>query len=101
MPKEWKRKKHGRTLAYIRRPSVQPDVTRPGDVIPCLSTLLMTVIPAQVAGVKRIRVFSPNPAKATLAAAALLGVREFYRVGGAQAIAALAYGTETIEKVAK
>ena len=54
----------------------------------------MTVIPAQVAGVKYIRVFSPNPAKVTLAAAALLGVREFYRVGGAQAIAALAYGTE-------
>ena len=73
----------------------------PGGRYPLPSTLLMTVIPAQVAGVKRIRVISPNPAKATLAAAALLGVREFYRVGGAQAIAALAYGTETIEKVDK
>ena len=45
----------------------------------------MTVIPAQVAGVKEIRVVSPRPAQATLAAAALLGVREFYRIGGAQA----------------
>ena len=54
----------------------------------------MTVIPAQVAGVKEIRVVSPRPAQETLAAAAMLGVREFYRVGGAQAIAALAYGTK-------
>jgi histidinol dehydrogenase len=61
----------------------------------------MTVIPAQVAGVKHIRVVSPRPARATLAAAALLGIREFYRVGGAQAIAALAYGTETIARVDK
>jgi histidinol dehydrogenase len=61
----------------------------------------MTVIPAQVAGVKQIRVVSPRPAQATLAAAAFLGVREFYRVGGAQAIAALAYGTESIPRVDK
>ena len=70
------------------------DVTCPGGRYPLPSTLLMTVIPAQVAGVKDIRVVSPRPAQATLAAAALLGVREFYRVGGAQAIAALAYGTK-------
>jgi len=61
----------------------------------------MTVIPAQVAGVKDIRVVSPRPAPATLAAAALLGVREFYRIGGAQAIAALAYGTKCIPRVNK
>jgi histidinol dehydrogenase len=61
----------------------------------------MTVIPAQVAGVRQIRVASPRPAQATLAAAAFLGVREFYRVGGAQAIAALAYGTEDIPRVDK
>jgi histidinol dehydrogenase len=61
----------------------------------------MTVIPAQVAGVKQIRVVSPRPAQPTLAAAAFLGVREFYRVGGAQAIAALAYGTEEIPRVDK
>jgi histidinol dehydrogenase len=61
----------------------------------------MTVIPAQVAGVKSIRVASPGPSAEVLAAAAMLGVREFYRVGGAQAIAALAYGTETIARVDK
>jgi histidinol dehydrogenase len=52
----------------------------------------MTVIPAQVAGVPHIQVASPKPAKETLAAAALLGVTHFYRIGGAQAIAAFAYG---------
>jgi histidinol dehydrogenase len=61
----------------------------------------MTVIPAQVAGVKEIRVVSPRPAQATLAAAAFLGVREFYRIGGAQAIAALAYGTKSVPRVNK
>ncbi len=68
---------------------------------PLPSTLLMTVIPAQVAGVKRIVVVSPRPARETLAAAWMLGVDEFYRIGGAQAIAALAYGTESVAKVDK
>ena len=72
----------------------------PADV-PLVSTLLMTVIPAQVAGVKNIRVVSPKPSAEVLAAAAMLGVRELYRVGGAQAIAALAYGTQTIPRVDK
>ena len=73
----------------------------PGGRYPLPSTLLMTVIPAQVAGVPQIRVVSPRPAQPTLAAAAVLGVREFYRVGGAQAVAALAYGTENIPRVSK
>jgi len=73
----------------------------PSGRYPLPSTLLMTVIPAQVAGVKRIVVVSPRPARETLAAAWMLGVDEFYRVGGAQAIAALAYGTESLEKVDK
>jgi histidinol dehydrogenase len=68
---------------------------------PLVSTLLMTVIPAQVAGVKNIRVLSPRPSEQVLAAAGMLGVREFYRIGGAQAIAALAYGAETIPRVDK
>jgi histidinol dehydrogenase len=68
---------------------------------PLPSTLLMTVIPAQVAGVERIVVVSPNPAPETLAAAHLLGVTEFYRLGGAHAIAALAYGTASIPRVDK
>jgi histidinol dehydrogenase len=73
----------------------------PGGRHPLPSTMLMTVIPAQVAGVPRIVVTSPNPAPETLATAHLLRVTEFYRVGGAHAVAALAYGTETIARVAK
>jgi histidinol dehydrogenase len=68
---------------------------------PLPSTLLMTAIPAQVAGVERIVVVSPKPAPETLAAAHMLGITEFYRLGGAHAIAALAYGTGTIERVDK
>jgi histidinol dehydrogenase len=68
---------------------------------PLPSTLLMTAIPAQVAGVARIAVVSPKPAPETLAAAHLLGIKEFYRLGGAHAVAALAYGTETIARVDK
>ena len=73
----------------------------PSGRYPLPSTLLMTVIPAQVAGVERIVVASPHPAREVLAAAAMLGVTEFYRVGGAQAIAALACGTKTIARVDK
>jgi histidinol dehydrogenase len=61
----------------------------------------MTVIPAQVAGVKNIRVVSPRPSTEVMAAAAMLGVREFYRVGGAHAVAALAYGASSIPRVDK
>jgi histidinol dehydrogenase len=61
----------------------------------------MTAIPAQVAGVERIAVVSPKPAFETLAAAHLLGIKEFYRLGGAHAVAALAYGTATIPRVDK
>ncbi len=73
----------------------------PGGRYPLPSTLLMTVTPAQVAGVERIVVCSPKPARETMAAAWLAGVTEFYRVGGAQAIAAMAYGTATIARVDK
>lgn len=68
---------------------------------PLPSTLLMTAIPAQVAGVERIAVVSPKPAPETLAAAHLLGITEFYRLGGAHAIAALAYGTASLPRVDK
>jgi histidinol dehydrogenase len=61
----------------------------------------MTAIPAQVAGVERIVAVSPKPATETLAAAHLLGISEFYRVGGAHAVAALAYGTGTVARVDK
>lgn len=68
---------------------------------PLPSSLLMTAIPAQVAGVRRIVVVSPRPARETLAAAALLGIDEVYRVGGAHAVGALAYGTPSLPRVDK
>jgi histidinol dehydrogenase len=66
-----------------------------------VSTLVMTAVPARVAGVPRIAVATPRPPAALLGAARELGIDEVYAVGGAQAIAALAYGTETIAPVAK
>ncbi|MFZ0799589.1 MAG: histidinol dehydrogenase [Terriglobales bacterium] len=98
----WRREiEPGVTVGQLVRPLESVGCYVPGGRYPLPSTVLMTVIPAQVAGVKQIRVASPRPAQATLAAAAFLGVREFYRVGGAQAIAALAYGTESIPRVDK
>jgi histidinol dehydrogenase len=72
----------------------------PGGRFSLVSTLLMTAIPAQEAGVRRIAVTSPQPGDALLAVAAKLGVA-VARVGGAQAIAALAYGTDSISRVDK
>ena len=101
-PEEWRREiQPGVSVGQLVRPLESVGCYVPGGRYPLLSTLLMTVIPAQVAGVPQIRVVSPRPAQATLAAAAFLGVREFYRVGGAQAVAALAYGTESIPRVNK
>jgi len=100
--KEWQHEiQPGVLVGQLVRPLESAGCYVPGGRYPLPSTLLMTVIPAQVAGVRQIRVASPHPAQATLAAAAFLGVREFYRVGGAQAIAALAYGTEEIPRVDK
>jgi histidinol dehydrogenase len=73
----------------------------PGGRFSLFSTLLMTAIPAQVAGVKRIVVACPKPSPALLAAAKILGVTEIARMGGAQAIGALAYGTQSIPLVDK
>ena len=73
----------------------------PGGRFSLVSTLLMTVIPAQEAGVREIVVASPQPGAALLAAADRLGVRRVARIGGAQAIAALAYGTRSIPRVDK
>jgi histidinol dehydrogenase len=78
----------------------------PGGVAPLPSTLIMTVVPAQVAGVPSVAVAAPARRDgtidaATLGAAAVLGVEEVHAMGGAQAISALAYGTETIAPVDK
>jgi histidinol dehydrogenase len=91
----------GLSTGQMVRPICAVGCYVPSGRHPLPSSLLMTVIPAQVAGVSRIVVASPNPAVETLAAAHLLGIREFYRVGGAHAIAALAYGIETIARVDK
>jgi len=100
-PCDWMRIRGGISLGQMVRPLESVGCYVPGGRYPLVSTLLMTVIPAQVAGVKNIRVVSPKPSREVLAAAAMLGVREFYRVGGAQAVAALAYGTRSIPRVDK
>jgi histidinol dehydrogenase len=101
-PQEWQREiQPGVCVGQLVRPLESVGCYVPGGRYPLPSTLLMTVIPAQVAGVRQIRVVSPKPATITLAAAGFLKVNEFYRVGGAQAIGALAYGTENIARVTK
>src|SRR3984957_6890029 len=102
LPKEWTfEPEDGVKTGQIVRPLGSVGCYVPGGRYPLPSTLLMTVTPAQVAGVERIVVCSPKPAKETMAAAWLAGVKEFYRVGGAQAIAAMAFGTGKIGRVDK
>src|ERR1700730_2399171 len=91
----------GVKISQVVRPIEAVGCYVPGGRFSLLSTLLMTVIPAQVAGVKRIVVVSPKPNADLLAAAAMLGVTRIARIGGAQAIAALTYGTKSIAAVDK
>jgi histidinol dehydrogenase len=101
-PADWQREiARGVSVGQIVRPLDSVGCYVPGGRYPLPSTLLMTVTLAQVAGVKRIVIVSPRPARETLAAAALLGIAEFYRIGGAQAISALAYGTKSVPRVHK
>jgi histidinol dehydrogenase len=95
---------HGETLGRRWRPVERAGLYVPGGRASYPSTVLMNVIPARVAGVERIVMVTPpgrdgEPNPTVLAAAHLAGVREVYRVGGAQAIAALAWGTESIPRV--
>jgi len=102
MPKSWSfAPLRGVKTGQFARPVGSVGCYVPSGRHPLPSTLLMTAIPAQVAGVKRIVVVSPKPAPETLAAAHLLGITEFYRLGGAHAVAALAYGTATLPRVDK
>ncbi len=102
LPRPWIRTiQPGLRVGQAIRPLESVGCYAPGGRYPLPSTVLMTAIPAQVAGVSRIAVASPNPAPETLAAAAIIGVTEFYRIGGAQAIAAFAYGTQSIPAVNK
>jgi histidinol dehydrogenase len=102
MPKSWNASPvKGLTTGQLVRPLGSVGCYVPSGRHPLPSTLLMTAIPAQVAGVQRIVVVSPKPAPETLAAAHLLGITEFYRLGGAHAVAALAYGTACVPRVDK
>jgi histidinol dehydrogenase len=71
----------------------------PSGRAPLPSSLVMAAVPARVAGVSRVAVVTPSPADAILVAARELGIAEVYAIGGAQAVAALAYGTETVARV--
>ena len=97
----------GGTLGQIIRPHGRVGLYVPGGTAPLPSSVLMSAVPAQVAGVKDVVVVAPpvrgtgQIAPITLAACALVGVTEVYALGGAQAIAALAYGTESVPAVDK
>lgn len=100
MPTEWLEPAgDGIELGQLVRPLDCVGAYIPGGRYPLPSTVMMTVAPAQAAGVRRIAIASPRPSPATLGTAALLGVHEVYAVGGAQAVAAFAFGTETVPKV--
>lgn len=100
-PSSWTRTHQGISLGQVVQPLESVGCYVPGGRYPLLSTVMMTVIPAQVAGVKNIAVVSPKPSKEVLGTAAMLGVKRFYRIGGSQAVAALAYGTESVARVDK
>ncbi len=95
----------GVTLGTVWTPMEAVGIYVPGGTANYPSSVLMGAIPARIAGVGRIALTVPTPrgqvSPAVLAAARLAGVTEIYRIGGAQAIAALAYGTETIKPVNK
>jgi len=101
----WYFSEKGILLGQILRPMSRVGVYVPGGKASYPSTVLMNVIPAQVAGVKEIALCVPSPrgriSHEIAAVIKLLGITEVYRIGGAQAIASLAYGTETIKKVDK
>jgi histidinol dehydrogenase len=107
LPQSWSiRDEHGSRLGQEVRPLDRVGIYVPGGRAAYPSTVLMTAIPARVARVPEIVLVSPPAPDSTLnagvlAAAALAGVSEAYRLGGAQAIAALAYGTQTIRRVDK
>lgn len=92
-------------LGQIVRPLERVGVYVPGGKASYPSSVLMNVIPAQVAGVDQIALCVPTPGNEVnpyvMAAIEMLGVREVYRIGGAQAVGAMAYGTETIKRVDK
>jgi histidinol dehydrogenase len=102
LPRPWTIEvERGVRIGQIVRPIETVGSYIPGGRHALVSTLVMTLVPAKVAGVKRVVVVCPRPNAELLAAASLLGVAEIARMGGAQAIAALAYGTKSIPRVEK
>ncbi|WP_160134648.1 histidinol dehydrogenase [Halococcus salsus] len=104
LPEDWREDFDGRELGRRYRPIDRVGAYVPGGAAAYPSSALMTVIPAKVAGVETVAVATPpadeiNPA--TLAALHVAGSDEVYQVGGAQAVAALAYGTESVSRVQK
>jgi histidinol dehydrogenase len=102
LPESWRISNgSGLIVGQIVRPLDRVACYVPGGRFPLPSTVLMSVIPAQVAGVREIMITSPRPAPAVLVAADLLGVKKIFRLGGAQAIAAFAFGTESVPRADK
>jgi histidinol dehydrogenase len=102
LPRDWSTQvERGVSIGQIVRPIETIGCYIPGGNATLVSTLVMTAVPAQVAGVKRIVAVCSRPNKELLAAAGVLGLSELARIGGAQAVAALAYGTKTIPRVDK
>ena len=99
LPKGWTTGSGGLRTGQIVRPLDAMAAYIPSGRYPLPSTILMTVIPAQVAGVPQICVASPRPSAEILGTAGYLGVGKFFRMGGAHAIAAFAFGTATVPKV--
>lgn len=99
---DWQTNEMGGSLGQRMTPIERLGVYVPGGTAPLPSSLLMSVIPAQVAGVGLIVVCTPPEAHpAILAAAHLCGIEHLYQIGGAQAIAAMAFGTDSVPKVDK
>ena len=99
MPREWTvQTRPGLRLGQIVRPLDTVAAYIPAGRYPLPSTIMMTVVPAQVAGVPNICIASPRPVAEVFGTAALLGVRNVFQMGGAQAIAAFAFGTRTVPR---
>jgi histidinol dehydrogenase len=106
MDRSWERSRAGATTGQRVRPIRRAGLYIPGGHTAYPSTLVMSAVPARVAGVQGIRVCTPPgpgglPDSSVLGVAGLLGLEEVYSVGGAQAVAALAYGTESVAAVDK
>ncbi len=106
LPKSWTIKEEGAMMGQIARPIGRVGLYVPGGLANYPSSVLMNAIPAQIAGVPEMILCVPpagngKVSKYTLAAASILGIDKIYKVGGAQAIAAMAFGTDIIKRVDK